>query len=87
MVSSEQKECKKERRGGPEHSLKPQCQASGSGNVAGGVCVFPFTGCQSIKTQATAVRPVSQHRKEQELATEPPFALQPSLISIMMNSP
>lgn len=35
--------------------------------------MFPFTGCQSIKTQATAVRPVSQHRKEQELATEPPL--------------
>lgn len=40
---------------------------------------FPFTACQSIKTQATAVRPISQHRKVQDPATEP-LSLQPSLI-------
>ncbi|KAK5874555.1 hypothetical protein PBY51_019491 [Eleginops maclovinus] len=32
---------------------------------------FPFTGCQSIKAQCTAVRADRQHRKEQGPATEP----------------
>lgn len=34
---------------------------------------FPFTGCQSIKAQFTAVGADRQHRKEQGPATEPPL--------------
>lgn len=34
---------------------------------------FPFTGCQSIKAQSTAVRADRQHRKEQGPAMEPPL--------------
>lgn len=47
--------------------------------VAEGV-TFPFTGCQSIKDQSTAVRTDRQHRKEQGAATETPSPW-PSLIS------
>ncbi len=34
---------------------------------------FPFTGCQSIKAQSTAVGADRQYRKEQGPATEPPL--------------